>query len=45
MTLKLDGSLKFPLSDVASIRLDLNNRDAQKVAIFPRNIRFWKSAA
>ena len=44
MTLKLDGRLKFPLSDAASIRIGLNNRDAQEVAMFLRNIRFGKKA-
>ena len=44
VTLKLDGRLKFPLSDAASIRIGLNNRDAQEVAMFLRNIRFGKKA-
>lgn len=44
VTLKLDGRLKFPFSDVAGIRIGLNNRDAQEVAMFLRNIRFFKAA-
>ncbi len=43
VTLELNKRLKFPLSEIAAIRIGLNNRDAQEVAMFLRNIRFEKS--
>lgn len=44
VALKLDGRLKFSLSDVARIRIGVNNRDAEELVMFLRNIRFSKSA-
>jgi len=43
VTLGLGKKLKFQLSDVAKIRIGVNNRDAQEVALFIRNLRFEKA--
>ena len=42
VTLPLEGRLKFPLSEVAMIRIGLNNRDGQEAVMFLRNITFSK---
>ncbi|MDD3155547.1 MAG: hypothetical protein PHS41_11840 [Victivallaceae bacterium] len=44
VTLKLEDRLKFPLADVAKIRIGVNNRDAQELVMFLRNIHFSKGA-
>ena len=42
VTLPLEGRLTFPLSDVAMIRIGLNNRDGQEAVMFLRNLLFLK---